>query len=198
MGGQSLAENGAGEKDAEEEERREGGKDNKGETGVCGRAKKKDKEETIGERCCANDPAARLLHPEAQGSLPTQEASRKWPSFKTSPSLPKGTDVLDTRWTSARPVPPGVGKPSPTSLPGLSGAAAVVRAHLTFLATSPFFNKTMNKKVGQKGLSTQNTCCVVLALNESYAAAAHSAANPPLTPCSGQRVLCFWGHGHKP
>ena len=50
-----------------EEERREGGKDNKGGIGVCRKAKKKDKKETIGERCCANDPAARLLHPAAQG-----------------------------------------------------------------------------------------------------------------------------------
>ena len=89
--------------------------------------------------------------------------------------------------------PPGVGQPSPASLPGLPGAAAVVREHLTFLAASPFFNKTMHKKVGQKGLSAQNRCCLVLVLNESYTPAAHSAANPPLTLCSGQKGALLLG-----
>lgn len=51
----------------------------------------------------------------------------------------------------------------------LSSGAAAVREPLTCLdlgcsATSPFFNRTKNKKVSHKGLGIQNRCRLVLNL----------------------------------
>lgn len=71
------------------------------------------------------------------------------------------------------PVPSSsaVGWPRLTSWPGPpSGAAAMACEHLTCLdlgrlVTSLFINKTKNEKVGQKGLSTQHQCRLVLVLN---------------------------------
>lgn len=67
------------------------------------------------------------------------------------------------------PVPQWLGEQATHHCRALSRAVAMVPEPITYsdlgcLANSPFFNKTKNKKVGQKVLSTQNECRLVLNL----------------------------------
>lgn len=69
----------------------------------------------------------------------------------------------------ACPVPQRLGYRASHHCQALSSGAAAVREPLPCLdlgcsATSPFFNRTKNKKVSHKGLGIQNRCRLVLNL----------------------------------
>lgn len=91
-------------------------------------------------------------------------------TFLTSVLFLRGsTHVLGAYEMHPGPVPQRLGEQVTRDCRALSRAVAMVPEPITCLdlgclANSPFFNKTKNKKVGQKVLSTQNECRLVLNL----------------------------------
>lgn len=116
----------------------------------------------------AQETQRRERHQSSESSHPGSKQNMAM--FLTSVLFLRGsTHMLEAYEARPGPVPQWLGEPAACHCCALSRGVAVVPKPLSgsdlgCLANSPFFNKTKNKKVGQKILSTQNECRFVLNL----------------------------------